>query len=286
MMHKEQDRSLRAFIRDIINYGSEDNISLLAAALSYYTFFSLAPLLLVAIAVAGLAFGRYAVEKNVIAQVTVLIGPDGAWAVRQLLHNVQEPAANKWAAALGAGTLLVGASSVFQQLQSALNVIWKVPPKKGGTLIQLMVDYLLSFGIVVSTGFLLLVSLLASAAIVAINGYLSPYLQGIGFIWRVIDLAVSWAIITVLFALIFKFLPNALIAWRDVWVGAAVTALLFTGGKYLIGLYLGHSTLSSVYGAAASLVIILLWIYYSSQILLFGAEFTKEYSRMYGSRRT
>ncbi|MHB9154141.1 MAG: YihY/virulence factor BrkB family protein [Endomicrobiales bacterium] len=271
--------------KGIISDWESDNTSLLAAALSYYTLFSLAPLLLVAVAVAGLIFGPAAAQENVLTQITGLVGPEGARMVEQLMRNTRETSTNALAAIAGGVLLAIGASSVFLALRNALNIIWKTPPKSGGGLEGFVRNYVFSFGIVVSTGFLLLVSLLASALLAGLESVLGLRAAGLGALWKAADILISWSIITALFALIFKVLPNVAITWRDVWTGAAVTAFLFTIGKFLIGLYLGISAVSSVYGAAGALVIILLWVYYSSQILFFGAEFTKNYSRFFGSLR-
>jgi membrane protein len=262
---------------------TSDRVPRLAAALSYYTIFSLAPFLIVVIAVAGLVFGREAVQGRLDEQIQGLIGAQGADMVQQLIQNVSQPQQNIVASVVGLATLLLGASGVFGQLQDTMNTVWNVPERKGRGILSTIKDRFISFTMVLGVGFLLVVSLVISAALSAIHGYVLGLVPGTETILHIINILISFGIITVLFAMIYKILPDIAIEWRDVWIGAAFTALLFTLGKFLLGWYLGNSGVLTTYGAAGSLVIILLWVFYSAQILLFGAEFTQVFAKRYGS---
>lgn len=263
---------------------SEDKASRHAAALSYYTIFSLAPLLIVAIAVAGAVFGEEAARGRIVEQIGGLIGKDGASAIQTMIENADKPKEGMVAGALGVLALLFGASGVFGQLQSSLNAIWEVEPKPGKGVWGFLRSRFLSLSMVLVIAFLLLVSLVLSAALSALGGWLGAMVPGQDVLLRAFDLVLSVGMATVLFAALFKYLPDAEIRWRDVWTGAFATAVLFTLGRFLIGLYLGRSAIGSAYGAAGSLVIVLLWIYYSTQILFFGAEFTQVRASRAGSR--
>jgi membrane protein len=273
-----------AMARQAFDAWVDDYAPSMGAALAYYTLFSLAPLLLIAISVAGLVFGADAARGEIFAELSGLIGDEGAAAAQGLLQNVNKPAKGIVATAVGVATLLVGAASVFGELQNALDRIWRAPPRKGGGLWSLIRARLLSFGMVLGIGFLLIVSLLASAAIAAAGKLYSATFGGWAMLAEALNLVISFAVVTTLFAMIYKILPRVRIAWRDVWVGAAVTALLFAVGKSLIGLYLGRSGVASGFGAAGSLIVILVWMYYSAQIFLLGAEFTHVYAHLRGSR--
>ena len=252
----------------------EDKAPRLAAALSYYTAFSLPPLLVAVIGVAGIVYGADQVREKIMSQVASLVGTDSAATLGEAVVSAQQSTGSGGALILGIVTLLIGATGAFGQLQEALNTIWEVEPKKGKGVWRLLRSRLLSFGTILGTGFLLLVSLTLSAAIGALveraSGidWMAPYLAAL-------DVVASLIVITCLFALIFKFLPDTKIQWRDVWVGAALTAGLFVVGKFAIGFYLGVSDVGSAYGAAGSVIVILVWIYYSALILFFGAEFTQ-----------
>ena len=259
-----------------------DKAARLGAALAYYTVFSIAPLLLIVIALAGLVFGREAAQGRVVAQLRDLVGPHGAEAIEAMLASASRPEAGYTATGTGAVLLLVGAMGLFGQLQDAMNTVWGVQPKPGRGLWGFIKERLLSLTMVMGTAFLLLVSLVVSAALAAMGGLLGD--RAAGAIGPAINFVVSFAVITGLFAMIFRYLPDAKVAWEDVWLGAAVTALLFEIGKLAIGLYLGHSSVASAYGAAGSLVVLLIWTYYSSQIFLYGAELTQVYANRYGSR--
>ena len=257
----------------------------MGAALAYYTLISIAPLLIIAIAVAGLAFGQDAARGEIVAQIQGLLGPEGANAVQGLLKSANEPARDIFAALISAITLFIGATTVFAELQSDLDRIWRVPaPLKENGLWLLLRTRLLSFGLVLGLGFLLLVSLVLSAGIAAFGKWSTGLFGDREVFFQALNFGISFASTTVLFAMIYKLMPRANIAWRDVWIGAAVTALLFEIGKILIGLYLGKTSVVAGFGAAGSLVVLLVWVYFSAQIFLLGAEFTWVYSHLYGSR--
>ena len=266
----------------------KDNASRLAAALAYYTIFSLAPMLIIAIAVAGLIWERNAVQGAVLDQISSLVGDQGAAFVTGLLGSASNPRAGIAATIIGLITLLFGALGVFNALHEALNAIWDVKKEtsKGiwNSIRTVVVDRFLSFTMILGIGFMLLVSLVISAAISAFGTWLGGLFPFQQFILYAINIVISIAVITTFFALIFKVLPDAHVAWHDVWIGAFFTAILFSIGKTLIGLYLGSSAVGSSFGAAGSLVVLLLWIYYSAQILFFGAEFTQVYANQFGSR--
>ncbi len=263
---------------------ADDNAPSMGAALAFYTVFSLAPVLIVAISVAGLAFGQKAAEGEFLRQLQGLVGETGARAVQAILQSADRPALGIIASAFGIGILLVGASGAFVELQDALNKIWKVQCSSENVWLRAIRERFLSFGLVLGLGFLLLVSLVVSAALGAVGNFIAPLLPWPIFLLESVNFLLSLGVIAMLLAMIFRFLPDAEIAWRDVWVGAAVASLLLTAGKALIGLYLAKSTVASAYGAASSLVIILTWVYYSAQIVLFGAEVTQVYSHQCGSR--
>jgi membrane protein len=260
----------------------EHKASRLGAALAYYTAFALAPLLLISIAVGGLVFGREATQGRIMGQVQGLVGEQGGKALEAMIAGAQKPSASIWATVLGIIMLLLGAAGVFGQLQDALNTVWQVQPKPGRGFWGFIMDRFLSISMVLGTAFLLLVSLVLSAAFTAIGGLMGDWFTGI--IGQSVNFLISFVLITVLFAMIYRYLPDAVIAWRDVWLGAVATAILFVIGKALIGLYLGYGAVGSTYGAVGSLAVLLIWLYYSAQIFLFGAELTKAYASHFGSR--
>jgi membrane protein len=257
----------------------------MGAALSYYTLFSLAPLLLIAIALAGAVFGEEAARGQVVGGLAGLIGVEGAAAVEDLLKNARTPATNFFASVVSIATLLIGATSVFAELQSALDRIWRAPAQtQRSGLMALLRGRLLSFGLVVSIGFLLLVSLVVSAAVAALGSWSADRLPGWETVLHVVNSGISFAVTGLMFAAIYRVLPSVQIPWRDVWVGAWVTALLFTAGKFVIGLYIGKAAVTSAFGAAGTIVVLLIWVYYSAQIFLLGAEFTWVYAQHDKSR--
>jgi len=257
----------------------QHNAPRLGAALAYFTVFSLAPLLIITIAVAGLAFGQEAARGQVVEQFQSLLGVESAGLIETMIASACNPAASIPAAIIGIVTLLLGALGVFGQLQDALNTIWEVAPQPGRGWRGLLRGRLVSFALVLTVGFLLLASLAVSAGLAALGEYFGGLLPSSEWTLELMNSLISLAVITLLLASIFKVLPDVSLYWRDVWPGAALTALLFTPGKFLIGLYLGRSASGSAYGAAGALIVLLVWIYYSAQILLFGAEFTRVYTR-------
>src|SRR5215208_1982804 len=266
----------------------EDKASRLSAALAYYTIFSLAPLLIIVIAITGLFWQKDIVQSQVMNQIQSLVGVQGATFVSDLLASASNPAKGITATIFGIITLLFGALGVFNELHNALNTIWEVKEEETKGFVEsikkVIFSRLLSFSMILGIGFLLLVSLVISAALSAVQETIGNAIPVSEILLQLVNLVISIGVITVLFALIFKFLPDAEIAWRDVWLGAFVTAILFSLGKLLIGLYLGNSAVASSFGAAGSLVLLLVWIYYSAQILFFGAEFTQVYANNYGSK--
>ncbi|MEP6767340.1 MAG: YihY/virulence factor BrkB family protein [Acidobacteriota bacterium] len=250
------------------------------AALAYSTMLSLAPLLLIVVAVAGLAFGKDEVRGRLMAQISQLVGPQAAATVGSLMQQASKPSTGIVATILGLATLLVGAGGVFGYLQQMLNKIWDVPEKQTGGIWNMIRSRFLSLAMVLGTGFLLLVSLVISAALSAVGKKAG---EEVTFLFGALHSIISWAVVALLFALIFKFLPDTKIAWRDVWIGAGITSLLFVLGQFLIGLYLGQ--ISGPYGGAGSLVVVLLWTYYSGLILFYGAEVTQVFANRYGSRK-
>lgn len=275
-------------IMDTVKEWQDDQASRLAAALSYYTTFSLAPLLILVIAIAGLAGGRDAAQGLVMTQVEDLVGTDGREFVESMIENASVPATGLTASLIGSATLLLGAIGAFNELQNALNRIWDVEPKPieglGRRLKEFILKRLLSFSMLLGIGFLLLVSLVVSAGLSAMDEFLSAIPQFSEVILQILNVVVSFGLITLLFAMIFKFIPDVDVTWRNVWLGALITAVLFTIGKTLIGLYLGRSEVGSNFGAAGSLALIMIWVYYSSQILFFGAEFTQVHSKRKGGK--
>ena len=264
-----------------------DNASRLSAALAYYTIFSLAPMLVIVIAITGLIWEAEAVRMEILNQVRDLIGPEGADFIASLITNTGSPAEDIVALVIGILTLLFGALGVFNELHNSLNIIWGIRLEKPKGFLQsikkLVVDRFLSFTMLLAIGFLLLVSLVVTAGLSAAQETIGDVFPLSEFLLQILNLVISIGVITILFALIFKYLPDAEIAWRDVWIGAFVTSLLFSLGKTAIGIYLGNSAVASAFGAAGSLILLLLWIYYSAQILFFGAEFTQVYANKYGS---
>ena len=269
--------------RDVIfttfkNWFAHDSMSE-SAALAYYTVFSLAPVLLVVVAIAGAVFGHDAVRGRIVHQFGGLMGEEQAKMVQTILQKTEQEKSNGLAAAAGIVTLIFGATAVFAQLQASLNLIWGVTPKPGRFFKDFIRKRLLSFAIVVAIGFLLLVSLVVSAGVESLQNYVADRMAGEALWLQWANALLSFLIFSALFALIFQFLPDARIPWRDVWLGAVVTAALFVVGKWAIGLYLGRTAATSTFGAAASVIVLLLWVYYASFIVLLGAEFTHAYAR-------
>ena len=279
-------RRIGTVLSKATNAWIDDHAQSMGAALSYYTVFSIAPLLLIAISVAGLVFGQDAAQGAVVDQLQGLIGQAGAQAIQDLLKNVSKPSEGVIATITGVVVLIIGATSVFGELQDDLNRIWQVPTKqKVSTVWAFLRGRLLSIGMIFALGFLLLVSLAASAAFDAFASWSTSAIAGWQPLAHGVNFVVSFVLTTALFALIYRFMPQATIEWRDVGIGALVTAFLFSVGKYVIGLYIGKTALASGFGAAGSLAVLLAWVYYSAQIFLFGAEFTWAYAHAFGSRQ-
>ena len=276
--------SVWEFLKSIINQWIEDNPFQLASSLSYYTLFSLAPILIIAISVAGFVFGREAAQNQIVHTIQGLVGPDSAKAVQSMIQESSSaPTTGVISTIVGIVVLLFGAGGVVAQLQTSLNTIWGVSAKSGLGIWAFVRQRFVSFAMVLAIGFLLLVSLAITAFLSALTQSLSLLVGMAAFFAYLVDLFVSFVFVTILFALIYKFLPDVRIQWKDIWIGAALTSLLFTIGKFLIGLYLGSSGIASPFGAAGSLITILLWVFYSSLIFFLGAEFTQVYATQYGS---
>jgi membrane protein len=270
-------------IKESFKEWSADKAPRLGAALSYYTVFSLAPVLLVVIAVAGLVLGPEAAQGKIVEQLGGLLGEDAARIVQTMLVNANKQGDGVLATVIGVGTLLIGATGVMVELQAALNTVWKVIPKPGQAVKALVRSRLIGLGLVLSMGFLLLVSLVISAGLAAVSEWLSGVASEAVVLGYLFNYGVSILVIALFFALIFKVLPDAKVSWPDVWIGALVTSLLFHLGKFAIGLYLGQASVASTFGAAGSLAVLLVWVYYSAQIVLLGAEFTRVYANRFGS---
>jgi len=277
-------RALAALLREAGAAWLADNAPRLGAALAFYTLFSLAPVLIVAVSVAGFVFGKKAAQGEIVRQFQGLMGTQGAAAIETILQSTNHPALGAFATAGALLAILVGASGAFNELQDALNTIWKVETRSKSFWVVTGRQRFFSLGLVVATGFLLLASLVITAALSAAQKFLHTLVPMSVLLLESINFVFSFGVITILFALILKYIPDTSVSWRDVSLGASISSLLFTFGKVAIGLYLGHSALLSAYGAAASLVVFLIWIYYSAQILLFGAELSHVYALKYGSR--
>lgn len=276
-------RRYTQLLKETTSAWSEDYAPSMGAALSYYSLFSIAPLLLIVISIAGLVFGEAAARGAIFDQLQGLIGQESARAVEAMLQAADKPKQGIISTAIGVGVLVLGAMTVFGELQNALDRIWRAPERaKTSGLGGLLRTRLLSFGMILGLAFLLIVSLVFSAALAALAKWWGPLF---GALAHGIDILVSFGLMTVLFALIYRFIPRVHVAWRDVWLGAAVTSLLFAVGKFAIGLYLGRASVASTFGAAGSLVVLMVWVYYSAQMFLFGAEFTWVYAHELGSRR-
>jgi membrane protein len=267
-----------SLLKDTVAPWSAHKAQWLGAALAYYTVFSLAPLLIILIAIVGFVYGPAAAQARLIGQLQAVVGPESASLVGSMVTSAYRSNSDVIATLIGVGTLVFGALGVFGQLQAAINTIWDVKPSKVFAVRRLLRDRLVSLGMVLGTGFLLLLSLVASTALVAVSGYVGTLLPAPAIVLAGANLAFWLAVSTLLFGVLFKFLPDAPVGWSDVWHGAALTSLLFTAGRVAIAWYLGAGTITTVYGTAGSLAVLLVWIYYSAQILLFGAEFTHVYA--------
>ena len=270
-------------VKHAVKSWSDDYAPSMGAAIAYYTVFSIAPLLLIVISVAGLVFGQDAARGEIVSQLGGLMGADAAKAIENLIVSVSKPGKGVLSSVVGVVVLLVGATTVFAELQDALDRIWRAPARPKAGLWGLLRARVLSFGLILAVGFLLIASLVVSAALSALGKWWGPLFGNWEVLLQIVNFVISFVLITAIFALIYKIMPRVHIKWHDVWIGSAVTALLFTIGKFLIGLYIGKSSVASGFGAAGSLVVILVWVYYSAQIFLMGAEFTWVYAHTYGS---
>lgn len=282
-MEKFKVKNIWSLLTQTYNEFLDDKAFKMAAALSYYAAFSLGPVLIIVIAIAGFFFGDDAARGEIFNQVRYLVGSDGAQMVETILKGAEDKSTGILAAIFSLLLLVLGAAGVFIELQESLNIIWGVDPKPGRGIWGFIKTRLTSFSMIAATGFLLIVSLIINTAITALNNYLGVYFNIVIPGADILNMITSFIVISLLFAMIFKYLPDVIISWSYVWLGAVITSALFSLGKYLIGLYLGNSSFSSTYGAAASLVILFIWVYYSGLILFFGAEFTQVYRKRFSN---
>lgn len=281
--------AIAAFLSLFVSAGRQwwnDNTLRLAASLAFYTVFSFAPIVIITLAIASTVVGRETAAQQMIQQIDGLVGPQGAATIEMILANTGQFGSNKLAALVGVMTLIIGSTAVFAELQGALNQIWDVKPRSRGVGVirKLIRDRLLSFALVVATGFLLLVTLIISAILSGAQEFLNILIPGMPWLWWSLNILISFCVTTLMFMAIYKILPDVTIDWRDVAIGAVVTTVLFSIGKFAIGQYLGQWSTASAYGAAGSFVVLLVWVYYSALICFFGAEFTQVYARRYGSQ--
>lgn len=281
-------QSLARILKESAMEWKDDNAPLLAAALTFYMLFSVAPLLMILTAIAGLIFGQTAAQQNVFTQIEQVVGSESAQAIFQIIQNSSQPSGTIRAMIIGIVTMLLGASMVFGQVKQAINIIWGVEPEPAqGSILErvlaLVWARIIPIILVLGIGLLLILTLLLNMFLSSLHLFVQGLVPGMVFIWQVVNFLVSWGIVTLLFAMIYKVLPDTPITWGDVWTGAAVTGFLFSIGRLLISFYLSYSSVASAYGAAGSLVVALLWVYYSAQIFLFGAAFTHVYARRQGS---
>lgn len=281
---KEMEHEWVPLVKNAVSKWGTDRATTMAAGLSYYTMFSIAPLLVIVIAVASIAFGHDAAQGRIVGELQGIVGSQTAHLIQTMLARTHKLGGGITATVLGIITLLAGATGVLVELQTDLNVVWKTTPKTSQGVMGFIKDRLLSIGLILVFGFLLLVSLVINAAVDAFGSWLLGLLPAIKYLLEVVNYLISLAVVAGVVAIIYKWLPNTEIDWQDVWVGALVTAILFSIGRFIIGLYMSHASVASSYGAAGSLVVLLLWIYYSSMIFLFGAEFTYCYAHTHGSQ--
>jgi membrane protein len=277
-------KAIWSLIKEAAEDWDTDNASRLAAALACYTLLSIAPMIVLAVSIGGMLFGKEAARGQIASEIGSIVGTEAANVIQSIAANAKDPGAGIFSTVVGAAVLLLGASGVFIELHSALNTIWEVEPKPGRGIMGFVKDRLFSFAMVMVVAFLLLVSLVVSAGLAAVGHFFEQTLPGGELVWQTVNFFVSLGITTLLFALIYKYVPDAEIAWRDVWVGALVTAVLFTVGKMLLALYIGKASVGSSFGAAGSLAALVVWVYYSSQIVFLGAEFTQAWARHFGGQ--
>jgi membrane protein len=278
-------RSAWDLLVEAVNAFFADRASTMGAAIAFYTIFSIAPMLMLVVAIAGMTFGEEAARGAVARQLTDLVGRESAETIQALAESARDLGSGIVATIVGLVTVFIGATTVFGELQTSLNVIFKAPPSPASTVWQMIRTRLLSISLILGIDFLMLASLVVNAILAAFGDFLAPHLPGGETLLNVVNFSISFVVTTVLFGMIYKILPDVWIPWRDVLFGAAVTAFLFTVGKFLIGLYIGRSAISSSYGAAGAFVVFLIWVYYSTQIFLFGAEIAYAFARRHGSRQ-
>lgn len=272
------------FLKQVINHFIDDKALKFSASLSYYTVFSIAPFLAIIITFSGFFLGKQAIQGELYPQIKELVGSDAALQIQQMITNIHLSGNSFFAATVSAVVLIAGATGIFSEIQDSINHIWGLKSKPRRGWLKVIVNRLISFSLIISLGFLLMVSLLLNTLVDLLSRQLLKLLPGIGvYVIDIINNCLMFILISFLFGIIFKVLPDARIKWKDVMVGAFTTAILFMAGKFCIGFYLGHSKLGSIYGAAGSIIIVMLWVYYSAVILYFGAEFTKVYAKHYGS---
>ena len=276
---------LLAIVKDAGRGWIDHKATRLAAAVAFYTLLSLAPLLVIAVAVAGFVFGDEAARGGLDRQLRDLLGDSGADVLKTALQNADKPKSGLLATVIGVGSLLFGASGVFGELQDSMNTVWEVKPKDGRGIAGIVKDRFLSFGMVLVVGFLLLVSLAVSAVVAGLAGYFDQVMPGLTWLPQVVNFVAGFFVVALLFALLFKVLPDVHVGWREVFFGASVTALLFSVGRFLIGVYLGKTGVGSPFGAAGSVVALVVWVYYSALILFFGVELTRAFARQLGTVR-
>jgi membrane protein len=282
---KKRIKNIFLYLKQVFTEFSEDNILKYSASLAYYTVFSLAPLLIVIISICGLLFGKEAIQGHIYSQIKGLVGGDAAAQVQETIKNIHLIGHNFFASVVSIVVLIIGATGIFGEVQDSLNKIWGLRVKTRKTWWKLILNRLLSFSLILSIGFVMIVSLLLNAIISAFGNFLGRYFSDFSVILvQITDSVLTFVIITFLFSLMFKMLPDAKIKWKDVLVGGLITSIFFTLGKLAIGYYLGSSNITTVYGAAGSIMIIMVWVYYTSIILYLGAEFTKVYAKMFGGK--
>jgi membrane protein len=277
-------KAIVRLFQETIEEWNKDKASRLAAALAYYTIFSIAPLLIIVIAIAGAVLGQQQAQREIYNQLYNLVGEAGATIINNAITSASQPRQGTIASIISIAVLLFGATGLFTELKDALNTIWEVQPKPGRAMKNLVMTRILSFAVVLGIVFLLIASLVISAALQFLVNYLSNTIPGAEFLWQFVNFLLGFSITTLLFGLIFKVLPDVKMAWSDIWIGAALTSILFSFGRFLLGLYFAKTSFGSIYGAAGSLVVLLGWVYYGAQIIFFGAEFTQVYARKYGSQ--
>lgn len=276
-------KAIWSFLKEIYDEWAQDDVTQIAAALAYYAAFSIAPLLVIAIVIAGFVFGQEAVEGQLVDQLGGFVGESGARVIQKMVASAYQTSAGVVATLIGIGTLLFGSSRLFFQLKKGLNDMWGADTYLESGVWRVIKQRFFSVVMVLGTGFLLLVSLVISSLITVAVSYFKNFLEGFDLLWQAVNFSTGLVVTTLIFAMIYRYVPDIRVAWRDVIIGSVFTALLFTIGQFLLGIYLARGTFSSTYGAAGSFLVILLWVYYSAQILLLGAEFTQVYARRYGS---